>query len=211
MTEVDSNLEVQEMSAKELQAAELKSLKAKADLMGLTYHPSIGLGKLKKKVTDKLEGNVPEKPPESLVEDFPVSSDTFASPDTYTRKRETVAARKSRLRKKASRLVRFRLTCMNPAKKGYPSEVFTVSNSIVGTFRRAIPYHAPSWHCERMMLDMLKNKEYLDFYEVKGSKGRMVKKSRMVKEFAIEELPPLNQKEINEIKERQASQNSLED
>lgn len=65
---------------------ELTSLKARADLMGITYHPSIGLDKLRTKVNNALSDTpVPEEEldaeedsaeptPEELVEEAPVVS-----------------------------------------------------------------------------------------------------------------------------------------
>lgn len=67
------------------QADELTSLKAKADLMGITYHPSIGVEKLRAKVLNALSDTpVPEEDeeeeesaeptPEELAEEAPVVS-----------------------------------------------------------------------------------------------------------------------------------------
>lgn len=64
---------------------ELTSLKAKADLMGITYHPSIGVDKLRAKVVaalsdepapeeDEEEDESAEPTPEELVEEAPVVS-----------------------------------------------------------------------------------------------------------------------------------------
>lgn len=203
------------------QTDELKALKARADLIGLRYHPNIGLAKLKIKVNTQL-AKEPEQvkeeknelknphPDEPVVEPLPTSGATFESPDGFV-KRETPAQRKIRLRKKASRLVRFRLTCMNENKKKWPGELFTVSNSTVGTFKRFIPFAADSWHCEQMLLNMIKDRQFSTFYEVPGKKGRMVKRTRLAKEFSVEILPPLTSKELTDLRTKQAMANNLGD
>ena len=197
---------------------ELTALKNRADMIGLSYHPKIGLEKLRAKVNGQLAKNEAElrediKPQVMQDQNAPVITQTnlYGSPDTPVRKRETVAMRKIRLRKKASRLIRFRLTCMNPAKKDWPGETFTASNCTIGTFKRHIPFNADAWHAEEIILNMIQEREYLSFFTVKDKKGREMKRHKMVKEFAIEMLPALTQKEIDLIAASQKGANRLED
>lgn len=82
MSDVDTNDQTEEY----VPVDELTSLKAKADLMGIKYHPSIGVDKLREKVTNALSDNpVPdedldddedsaEPTPEELAEETPVVS-----------------------------------------------------------------------------------------------------------------------------------------
>ncbi len=48
---------------------------------------------------------------------------------------ESPHKRRMRLIREANSLVRCRISCMNPAKKDWPGEIFTVSNAVVGTVR----------------------------------------------------------------------------
>jgi len=202
----------------DLKKQELKSLKAKAEMIGLKFHPNIGLEKLKKKVNEQLskdKATLAKEAKERAVDDVPEpipsvpQTNNFAAP--LMARNETPAQKKMRLRKKASRLVRFRLTCMNPNKKKWPGEIFTVSNSFVGTFKRHIPFNANSWHCEEMLLNMIKDRKFTEFYEIKDKKGRTAKRTKLVREFAIDELPPLTEKEIADLKLQQGLANNLGD
>lgn len=204
--------------------AELESLKKRAKQIGMKYHPSIGLEKLRinlnkqlakpaeEVVQEKTEAPVPEY---KLEEPEPVpthpQTNLFVDPDKLARKRELPNQKKVRLRKKATRLVRFRLTCMNAAKKNWPGETFTVSNSFIGTIKRHIPFHANSWHCEEMLLNVLQEKKFKEHYTIKDSKGRPLQKYRLVKEFAIEVLPPLTKQEIKDLEVKQTMANNLGD
>jgi len=204
---------------------ELNSLKARAKTIGLKFHPAIGLAKLKEKVNDHLskpaEQVIAEKKviastaaavEQNYVEPVPTSPvGSYASPDTPQKKRETPIQKKARLRKKAIRLIRFRLTCMNPNKKGWTCEQFTTGNSAVGTIKRVIPFNADAWHCEEMLLNMIQDRKFIDYYEIKDKKGRVMKKHRLVKEFAIEILPPLTGKEIENLAAMQHKANNLGD
>ena len=202
----------------DLKKQELKSLKAKAEMIGLKFHPNIGLEKLKKKVNEQLskdKATLVKEAKERAVDNVPEpipsvpQTNNFAAP--LMARNETPAQKKMRLRKKASRLVRFRLTCMNPNKKKWPGEIFTVSNSFVGTFKRHIPFNANSWHCEEMLLNMIKDRKFTEFYEIKDKKGRTAKRTKLVREFAIDELPPLTEKEIADLKLQQGLANNLGD
>ena len=199
----------------ELEAQELTSLKARADSIGLKFHPSIGLKKLKDKVNDQLKKDKSQLAKEAKeAKSLNPQQDIPSTPQTDTHDKpkalsETPAMRKMRLVKKAKRLIRFRLTCMNEAKKKWPAEIFTVANSTVGTIKRAIPFNADSWHCEEMLLNMIQDRKFVTYFEVKGKKGRSYKKTKLIKEFAIEILPPLTQKEIDDLIKRQGLADNL--
>jgi hypothetical protein len=112
--------------------------------------------------------------------------------------------------KKAKGLVRIRLTCMNPAKADWNGEIYTVQNRLVGTIRKFVPFNVDAWHVPGMLYEFLKNKQCQTFHTVKLDNGVKVRQGRMVPEFAIEVLPPLDQKEIDQIATRQAAQGTME-
>lgn len=162
---------------------ELDLLKERADAMGIKYHTSIGVDKLKEKIQNKLGDNRP----------------------SY----ETTAQKNQRLRKEALELVRVRLTCMNPTKREWPGEIISVSNSCIGTVKKFIPFNADAYHIPKVILGVLKERMYQSFVTKKVN-GRKVKRGRLVKEFAIEELPPLTVDELKELAAKQAK-DELED
>ena len=168
---------------------ELTSLKQRADLLGISYHPSIGLEKLRDKVNAALSSQEETKPEE-------VSQDPVA---------ETMDQKRRRLRDEAAKLVRIRVTCMNPNKKEWEGEIFTVSNNAVGTVKRYVPYNAEDgWHVEQILLNQLRERQCQIFVTDKDSRGNKIRKGKLIREFAIELLDPLTDKELAELAQRQA-------
>ena len=105
----------------------------------------------------------------------------------------------------ALRLIRIRLQCMNPAKKEWEGEIISVGNSVVGTVKKYIPFNADEgWHVPRILLDTLQDRQCQVFTTVKSKNGINVRKGKLIKEFAIEILPPLTQDELKELAQRQA-------
>lgn len=179
--------ETTEMNQEIKEVTELDLLKEKADTMGISYHPSIGVEKLKEKIAAKTESITPKK-----------------------NEKETIAQRNARLRKEANKLVRVRITCMNPMKKNWPGEIYSVANKAIGSIKKFIPFNAEEgFHVPQVILGILKEKMYQSFYVV-NVKGRKVKRSKLVKEFAIEELPDLTIEELQELATKQAMAQSAD-
>lgn len=157
---------------------ELATLKARADMLGITYHPSIGLEKLKEKLAAVQQPKEEEQP---------------------------VAVAKADPKADALRLIRIRLSCMNPAKKEWEGEIISVGNSVVGTVKKYIPFNADEgWHVPKMLYDYLVEKQCQVFVTIKDSRGNSVRKGKLIKEFAIDVLPPLTEGELKEMARRQA-------
>lgn len=176
MSDIDTDLPVVD---------ELTALKARADMMGVKYHPSISLEKLKEKITAHMNAE----------EDKPV-----AEPEMD----------RAALQKSASELIRIRVTCMNPAKKEWEGEIFTVGNAVVGTFKKYVPFNADEgWHVPRIIYEQLKDRECQVFTTVRDSRGNSTRKGKLIKEFAIEVLPNLTEEEIKELAQRQAMAKSV--
>ena len=113
----------------ELVQDELTSLKARATMLGLTFHPSIGLEKLREKVNAAATG--------TAVPDAPVVS--APAPVVVA---ETEGQKRVRMKQDALRLVRIKVACMNPAKSEWEGEIFTVGNSVIGSVKKYIPFNA---------------------------------------------------------------------
>lgn len=164
---------------------ELTLLKERADLMDIKYHPSIGVDKLREKVNEML---TPTKKPAD----------------------ETPAQVKMRKIKEANRLVRIRVTCMDPNRKGWKGDYFTVMNPVIGTIKKFIPFNT-IWHVPVVLLKQLKRKKRQEFYEVKAKYGLKIKRARMVPMYAIEELPDLTKEELDELARKQAMNHSIDE
>lgn len=118
-------VEVSEGTAADISPDDLlNDLKHRADVLGVNYHPSIGVDKLSAKVQDALEASKQDEDPEEA----PVAKPTGDLRPETVEKRTRIDA-KSR----ATELVRVRVTCMDPSKKEYEGEIFCAGNSVTGT------------------------------------------------------------------------------
>lgn len=165
---------------------ELTTLKARADQIGLKYHPNIGVETLRERLNEAL--TTPAKPAESA----PVNSEGM-----------TENERRLALKREALKLVRVRVTCMNPNKREWEGEIFTTGNATIGTIRRMVPFER-EFHVEQMIYNMLKDRKCQTFYTVNGPRGNKIRKGKLINEFAIEVLPQLTEQELKELAQRQA-------
>lgn len=175
---------------------EMTSLKARADQLGISYHPSIGLEKLRTKINEALsdEPKEDEKPAVAVGKG-----------------KESPQELRLRKRKEASELVRIRVTCMNPNKKEWDGEVFTAGNSAVGTFKKMVPFNAEEgWHVPRIIYNMMMERKCQIFVTHTDSRGNKSRKGKMIREFSIEVLPPLTEEELHDLAQRQAMAKSVD-
>lgn len=171
----------------EITQDELATLKSRADLMGIQYHPSIGLDKLREKINATLNG----KPQEA--EKFGMGAV------------ETEAQMLQRMRDEQLSLVRIRITCMNPSKADWQGELFTVGNSLIGVVTKFVPFNADDgWHVPKILLDFMQERQCQVFVTGKTKNGVSIRQGKLIKEFAIEILPPLTKEELQELAQRQA-------
>src|SRR5690606_37676690 len=98
---------------------ELTTLKERAKLMGISFHPSIGVESLKNKMAEHRGKDEPEKP---------------ATASKANKNQEAAARVEDRNR--ALKLVRCRITCMNPNKREWEGEIFTAGNSVIGAVEK---------------------------------------------------------------------------
>ena len=171
----------------ELVVDELEVLKARADKLGIKYHPSISLAKLKEKVSEGLADETPEE----VI--------------TVKPGKETDVQLKARKRREANALIRIRVSCMNPNKKEWDGEIITTGNTNTGTIKKFVPFNSDEgYHVPHMIYEQLLQRQCQVFVTVKDNRGNKVRKGKLIKEFAIEVLPPLTEKELKELAQRQA-------
>ena len=174
----------------------LDDLKNRAQALGIKFHPSIGVQKLREKIQDALDDT-----PEDDTEDTGVTE--IATPVTglsSTNTSNSAVARKADQLK----LIRVRITCMDPMKKAYEGEIFQTGNALVGTIKRYVPFGV-EWHVPNILLKMIRRKQFQQFSEGgKGPLGTPVVQRRMVTAYAVEVLEPLTETELKELAQRQA-------
>lgn len=178
---------------------ELTTLKERATLMGLKFHPSISLDKLREKVNAATD--------ESDEPDVEVVSAKAVAPVIE----ETMNQMRNRLKKEALALVRIRLTCMNPAKAEWEGEIFTIGNALIGSVKKFVPFNADDgWHVPTVILQQLQERQCQVFVGAKDARGNNVRRGKLIKEFAIEILPPLTKTELDELALRQAMSKAID-
>jgi hypothetical protein len=176
----------------------LDLLKQRADILGVTYHPSIGVEKLQEKVNAALAKN---------GSDSPAAGANTEAEDTG----ESEVAYRRRMLEEASKLVRIRVACMNPLKKEWDGEIFTCGNSIVGTFKKFVPFNSEEgWHVPHIIFQMIRDRECQIFLTKKDGRGNAIKVGKLIKEFSVEVLPPLTEEELKELARRQAMAGSVD-
>lgn len=184
MSDIDTDLETPD---------ELTALKARADLLGIKYHPSISLEKLRDKVNAAVSG-----------EEEAATEDAVAT----TPAAETEDEMRVRLKREANELVRINVTCMNPAKAEWDGEIFTAGNSLVGSFTKYVPFNTTEgYHVPRIIYNQLVQRECQIFVTVRHPNGGQGKQGKLIKEFAIQELPMLTLDELHDLAQRQAMAN----
>lgn len=186
---------------------ELASLKSRADLMGVTYHPSIGLEKLREKINAAIEQTGDANSEDTAVEQAQVAADTAASAPVAAETQLQYHARKKR---EANELVRVRVTCMNPSKSEWEGEIFTSGNSLVGSVTKYVPFNnEEGWHIPRIIYNMMRDRMCQIFVTAKDSRGNTTRQGKLIKEFGIEFLPDLTAEDLAELAQRQAVSHAI--
>jgi hypothetical protein len=183
----------------EVQIDELTLLKQQADKIGLKYHPSIGVDALRTKIAEALTSPGP-------VVNEPEAKPVAAAPNKMSRRKE--------LQMEALKLVRLRITNLNPQKKDLQGEIFTVSNSFIGDVKRFVPFGETTedgTHLEWVIYKQLKARRFLQVKTRKDPRhpGQMIVDQKWVPEFALEVLDQLTEEELKELARTQAAAGSL--
>lgn len=169
---------------------ELKLLKERADLLGIKYSGNIGVDTLRTKINEKLEN-------ENLKKEL----------------KSNKAALRQHVQKEQLKLVRIRLAVMNPAKRNWKGEIFTVANSVLGTVKKFVPYNPKfyenGYHVPYCIYRMLKDKKFLNITtEQKGA--RIEVHTDLAPEFSIEVLPQLTKEELAQLAADQRAGNRID-
>jgi len=177
----------------EVEEKELTALKAKADLMGVKYHTSIGAAKLQEKIQEHAERVAAEV--------------DLQTPAGVGIKKTAGAATK---KKEAGALTRVVITCMNPMKKEWEGEIFSAGNSVVGTYKKYVPFGV-EWHVPKIILNMIEGRKCQTFQTRTDSKGNKSRVGKLITEFAVQVLPALTEDELKDLAQRQAMANGTAD
>ena len=184
-----------EQQPTEVETDELTLLRARADLMGIKYHPSTGVDKLKAKINNQLKSDAEEEKPKSVKEyDKNYLTETEFQQEQF------------RLRKQnAGKLIRVRVTCMDPAKKDWDGEIISIGSAKIGTYKKFVKFNTEDgWHIPYIIYEYLKERKCSIFYTFIDQSGTKIRKAKQVNAFNIEVLPTLTKEELKELAIKQA-------
>ena len=195
---------------------ELDVLKQRARMMGVEFSNNIGVETLRDRIRAKVEeqSNATAAPAPALFDPAPIpaatqqasfQADTSGGPALGSEpKPAKPLTLRQYLQREQMKLVRVRITNLDPKKKNLPGEVFTVANEFLGTVRKYIPYGEVSddgYHVPYCIYRELESRRFLDIRTFKeranGNKIRV--EQRWAKEFAIEVLPHLTPTELKQL------------
>jgi hypothetical protein len=188
------------------QPSELDMLKQRARLMGIQFSNNIGVDALRAKVEAKQNGEA-DAPPS----DPEIRQPSSAAPSIPPKSREQVL--REELYAEQMRLVRCRITNLDPKKKDLPGEIFTVANEFLGNVRKFVPYGEVTdngYHIPYCIYTALLEREFLNIRVRKTSRGQEVVEQTMAREFAIEVLPQLTPAELAKLAAAQAAAAGLD-
>tara|TARA_B110000967_G_C18852877_1_gene545572 strand:+ start:1010 stop:1579 length:570 start_codon:yes stop_codon:yes gene_type:complete len=178
-----------ELSNEEQEVSQLDILKARADVLGLKYHPAIGHEKLAAKIAEVLEA----KDVKEVVAQ-PVNKSTVTL---------TPGQRRQKIKKAATKLQRVRIACMNPNKREWQGETFSVGNTLLGQVKKYVPY-GKEWHVPQIILNAIEERKCQVFTTETNGRGQRTRQGKLVNEFSIEVLSDLTGKELHDLAQRQA-------
>lgn len=193
--------QTQEDGAGDQTPNELDMLKQRARMMGIEFSNNIGLETLKAKIAAKRDGVEDPFPKTDTLDEVstePNPAPLLEDPALPAPKKEGL---RQRLIRENMRLIRLRITNMDPKKKDLPGEVFTVANQYLGTVKKFIPYGEVTedgYHVPYCLYKMLKARKFLNIRTFKDRKNNNEIKVEQswAAEFALEVLPPLTKEEI---------------
>ena len=190
----------QQQQPTEVEFDELAALKARADLMGIKYHPSTGIDKLKAKIENQLSGK--KETTTTVISDNSIKASSSIDYLTEAKfKEEEFKLRKTN----AAKLVRVRVTCMNPAKKEWDGEIISVGSAKIGTFKKFVKFNAEEgWHIPFIIYEYLKERKCSVFYTEKDHLGQKIRISNLFNVFIIDVFPSLTKDELKALAQRQA-------
>ena len=165
----------------------LADLKAKADLIGVSYSPNIGYDKLKAKVDEAL---APKVGTASTVE--------------LTKEEEALA-----IRQNMTKLVRCIISSNDPAMREWDmTPYYSISNSLITLPKQTFPLNV-EWHVPQAYVDMLESMTCGIPVKTKDEKGRSITVRKTIKKYNINVLPPLTLEELESLKAAQIMRDGL--
>ena len=199
------------------QPSELDLLKRRADMMKIGYSNNIGVDALKAKIAAAMEGQKPTSDNSQQAEARQAeqaqngNGDVNALTGKSTKSTKKLSLRQYLINEKM-KLVRVRITNLDPKKKDLPGEIITVANEYLGTVRKFVPFGEVTdngYHIPQCLYDVLKERTFVNIKVRKGSKGEEIVEHQNAREFSLEVLPPLSADELAKLAASQSAAGGL--
>jgi hypothetical protein len=185
---------------------DLLKVRARADALGVKYHHMAGVPKIQQAIDIHLAKVGTEQEAQAITK-LTVAGLLPEVPEDQIVPKSGVAFRAEQVRRnklEANRLVRCIIQCMDPQKREWPGELFSVGSAKLGTFKKYVPYNSEPYHVPKIIYDMLKEKKCSVFYNAIGEKGHKTRKSRLIPAYSIQVLDPLTPEELKTLSVKQA-------
>lgn len=120
------------------------------------------------------------------------------------------------LRAQALKLVRVRITNLDPGDAEIPGRIVTVYSKYTGKVTKLIPFGEATeggYHIPQILYDHLKEQKFAMRREVRGpgsAFGVKKRKTTWVKKYALEVLPPLTKEEVRAMAQRQTASQAID-
>ena len=192
------------------QPSELDMLKSRAKLMGIAFSNNIGIDALKTKIEEHKKASEAKTQTQALAQTNEQQPE--AQTENQKKKAKTISLR-AHLQKEKMKLVRLRITNLDPKKKDLPGEILTTGNEYLGTVRKFVPFGEATdngYHVPYCLYEMMRDRKFLSIKTRKGPKGQTIVEQQMVREFALEILPPLTEAELARLSAAQLSAGGVE-
>lgn len=192
----------------DMQVDQLALLKQRATVMGISYSNNISLETLKKRIQEKMDGVEVVKP--ELEKPVQV-----VNPLTSQKPKARTPSLRQHMHDTQMKLVRLRITNLDPKKKDLHGEIVTVANEYLGTVKKFVPYGEVTddgFHVPYCIYRELDSRKFLNIRTVRNRKEGTTKvESNWAKEFSLDVLPQLTQEELNRLAAAQAAAGSTSD
>lgn len=188
------NEEIENDADAEAEVSERDILVTRANQLGIKFSPNIGTDTLRERVSAALNDEPAAAPAEAEGE--------LSTQEIHRRIRETQ-------KKEQLKLVRLRITNLNPNKKELMGEIFTVANNHVGIVKKFVPYGEATedgYHVPYIIYTQLKSRRFLNIKTKRNRQtGQIEVEQNWAPEFALEVLDPLTPEQLRQLANRQAA------
>ena len=108
------------------------------------------------------------------------------------------------------KLVRVIVRPIDPNKKEFGGEIITVSNSLIGTVSKYVPFdNEEGWHIPKAMYDTMKEMKFQAITQERNDKGQYLPKMRTISAYVIEVLEPLDEADLKALAAAQSARDTV--